>query len=124
MSERPWYKRYPSDFIAGTAGWDLELKGAYSIFLDLFYDRGGSLPNDSQWFGRVAGCSTRRWGQLRDQLIELGKIVVTEDGKLSNKQAEKRMKSEQKEAKLTAKTARKADKKPPKTGLNCLITTA
>jgi len=111
VSERPWYKRYPSDFIAGTAGWDLELKGAYSIFLDLFYDRGGSLPNDSQWFGRVAGCSTRRWGQLRNQLIELGKIVVTEDGKLSNKQAEKRMTSEAREARAYRENGAKGGQK-------------
>lgn len=35
MAKRPWYKRYPSDFIAGTIGLSLEEKGAYSVCLDL-----------------------------------------------------------------------------------------
>lgn len=79
MSARPWYKRYPSDFIGGTLDLSFEAKGAYSILLDLMYDKGrGVIPDDSAWIARVLGCSTRKWNQLREQLIEAGKIEVRE----------------------------------------------
>lgn len=88
MSTRPWYKRFPSDFIAGTMNLTLEQKGAYSMVLDLIYDRGGPIPDDSQWIARVCGCSTRKWNKIRADLIEHGKIHVT-NGLISNFRAEK-----------------------------------
>ena len=45
MSARPWYKRYPADFIAGTLQLSLDEKDAYSVVIDLLYDRGA--PEDS-----------------------------------------------------------------------------
>jgi len=86
MSRRPWYKRYPSDFITGTINMTLDEKGAYSMVLDLIYDRGGPIADDSQWIARVCGCSTRKWNQLRNRLIELGKIHVN-DSLISNEKA-------------------------------------
>lgn len=86
MAARPWYKRYASDFIAATLHMTLEEKGAYSMVLDLIYDRGGPIPDDSRWIARVCGCSTRRWNQLRDRLVELEKITV-ENGFIDNDRA-------------------------------------
>ncbi|KAA5605442.1 DUF1376 domain-containing protein [Roseospira marina] len=77
---RPWYKRYPADFIAATMHLKLEEKGAYSIVLDLLYDRGQPIPDDSPYIARVCGCSTRRWNQIRQTLLGDGKLYVTDDG--------------------------------------------
>lgn len=96
MSRRPWYKRYPADFIAGTTQLTLEEKGAYSIVLDLIYQTGGPIEDDARWIARVAGCSTKRWNIIRSRLIDLGKLHAL-DGKLSNQRAEKQMKTEDKE---------------------------
>lgn len=82
MSKRPWYKRYPSDFLAGTMELSCEEKGAYTVVLDLMYDRGGPIPDDAQWIARVCNCSTRRWKLMRSRLIKLGKLSV--DGNLLN----------------------------------------
>jgi uncharacterized protein YdaU (DUF1376 family) len=108
LSARPWYKRYPSDFIGGTLDLSFEEKGAYSILLDLMYDKGrGVIPDDSAWIARVLGCSTRKWNQLRERLIEAGKIEVRETG-LTNHRVAKQVLSEEKEALLLAENARKA----------------
>ena len=37
MNSLPYHKRYHRDFLEGTAGMTLEVKGAYSILLDVIY---------------------------------------------------------------------------------------
>jgi uncharacterized protein YdaU (DUF1376 family) len=86
LNERPFYKRYPSDFIAGTIGMTLEEKGAYSLVLDLIYDRQGPIPDDAKHIAGILGCSVRKWGALRDELIKRGKLIELE-GTLDNKRA-------------------------------------
>lgn len=78
MSAHPWYRRYGSDFIAGTMGLTLEEKGAYSLVLDLIYDRGGPIPDDPRYIAGVCGCSIRKWNAIRERLIEAGKITLAE----------------------------------------------
>ncbi len=82
----PYYKRYPRDFIEGTIGLDLELKGAYAILLDLIYMQGGQLPDDERYISGLLGCKPNRWKKIRDELIALGKIEEI-DGKISNSRA-------------------------------------
>lgn len=76
MSERPWYKRFPSDFINGTLRLNLEEKGAYSLIIDLIHDKHGPIDNNAQWLGRVFGCSTRKAAILVDKLCIGGWIKV------------------------------------------------
>lgn len=83
MSARPWYKRYASDFIAGTISLTLEEAGAYSYIIDLLHDRGGPIPDDAQWIARVCGCSTRKWKTIRQRLIQAGKIYENEGALLA-----------------------------------------
>lgn len=78
MSERPWYRRYGSDFIAGTLGLSLEEKGAYSIVLDLIYDRRRPIPDDARYIAGVCGCSVRKWTAIKASLLGFGAIVITE----------------------------------------------
>ncbi len=96
MNARPWYKRYPSDFIAGTLELSCEEKGAYSVVIDLMYDKGGPIPDDAQWIARVCNLSTRRWNQIRARLLELGKITVDGDF-LKNNRVLSQLKVEEKE---------------------------
>lgn len=85
MSAR-WYKRCGADFIHGTMMLSLEEKGAYSLCLDLIYDRGGPIPDDARWLSGVCGVSIRKWNAIRDRLVSLGKLIV-EDGHISNSRA-------------------------------------
>jgi uncharacterized protein YdaU (DUF1376 family) len=86
MSAR-WYKRCGADFIHGTMMLSLEEKGAYSLCLDLIYDRGGPIPDDARWLSGVCGVSIRKWNAIRNRLISLNKITVS-DGLLSNSRAD------------------------------------
>jgi uncharacterized protein YdaU (DUF1376 family) len=110
MSNRPWYKRYPADFIAGTLSLTLEEKGAYSVVLDLLYDRGAPIPDDARWIARVCGCSTRRWRQIRETLIAAGKLMVV-DGHLTNARFNIQHLSEEKEAQKLAENGAKGAEK-------------
>lgn len=83
-----WYKRYGADFVAGTMALTLEQKGAYSLCLDLIYDRGGPIPDDARWLAGVCGVSLRKWASLRKALIAAGKLKAT-DGTLMNDRAER-----------------------------------
>lgn len=85
MSNTHWYKRYPADFLHGTSMLSCEQKGAYSVALDLMYERNGPIPDDPRWLARMCGCSVRKWTQtLRPALIEAGKLRIQPDGRLSN----------------------------------------
>lgn len=88
---RHWYKHYPGDFLQGTMAMSAEEKGVYITVLDLIYSRGEPIQNDGQWIARMAGCSTRRWGQIRDKLMSQGKILMTLSGNLTNGRADKEL---------------------------------
>lgn len=89
----PYYPRYTKNFLEATAGWPLELKGAYGVLLDLIYHHGGELPDDPHFIAGNLGCSVRKWNLLRDQLLAKGKIIsrLSRDnlGIITNKRADK-----------------------------------
>lgn len=113
MSERPWYKRYGSDFITGTIGMTLEEKGAYSILLDLIYDRQGPVPDEPRTIAGICGCSVRKWNTIRARLIDLGKIYA-HDGMISNKRADKEVKKGAKERRERSESGVKGAQKREK----------
>ena len=110
MSDRPWYKRYGADFVHGTLGLTLEQKGAYSLCLDLIYDRGGPIPDDARWLAGVCGVSVRKWNTLRDALIQAGKIVAS-GGHLTNLRAEKEIENALKTSRKHAENGAKGGAK-------------
>lgn len=107
MRGRPWYKRFPADFLAGTMALTLEEKGAFSVVLDMIYDRGGPIPDDPRYVARACGCSTRKWTSLRQRLIDAGKLTVR-DGELSNPRAETMLASAGVEGRKLAQNAAKS----------------
>lgn len=110
MSARPWYRRFPSNFISGTLGLTLEEKGAYSIVLDLIYDRGGPIPDEARFIAGVCNCSVRKWNAIREKLLLLGKITIT-DGMISNFRAEKEIEISESSADERAESGRKGGEK-------------
>ena len=84
----PYYKKYPRDFIEGTIGMSLELKGAYALVLDLIYMQDGQLPDDAKYISGLLGCSVKKWNSLRKILVETDKIYVSGNF-LSNYRADK-----------------------------------
>jgi uncharacterized protein YdaU (DUF1376 family) len=85
MNGLPYYKRYPRDFIEGTIGMPFDLKGAYSMVLDLIYMQGGELPDDARYISGLLGCSSKQWTYFRKALIERGKLEVRGDVLVNNR---------------------------------------
>lgn len=109
MSSR-WYKRCGADFIHGTMNLTLEEKGAYSLCLDLIYDRGGPIPDDARWLSGVCGVSMRKWNSLRQSLISAGKLTV-ENGFLTNSRAALEIVSAELQRRNQAETGAKGGRK-------------
>ena len=86
MKARPWYRRFPDNFLAGTARLTLEEKGAYNVVLDLIYARGGPIADEPRWIAGMCNCSVRKWTSIRGRLIAMGKLVAG-DGSLWNERA-------------------------------------
>ncbi len=102
----PYYKRFPRDFLDGTIGLPLDVKGGYAVLLDLIYMRDGKLVDDPRYIAGQLGCSVRKWNTIRDALIQAGKITV-QDGVISNFRAnyltEESRKYQDKQAEIAGK---------------------
>lgn len=92
MNGLPYYKAYPRDFIEATAGWPLDLKGAYRVVLDLIYLHGGRLADDPRFIAGNLGCSVRAWNGYRARLIQADKLQVIGEC-LANYRADKELES-------------------------------
>lgn len=89
MSRRPYYKRYPSDWLAGVMVLSAEQRGVYDTIIDLLYDRGRPIKDDPKELARICGCSSpRHFRTVRDRLVELGKIARV-DGTITNARFER-----------------------------------
>jgi uncharacterized protein YdaU (DUF1376 family) len=108
----PWYRRFPDNFLGGTNGLTLEEKGAYSVVIDMIYQRGGPIADEPRYIAGICNCSVRKWNAIRQRLIVLGKLYVI-DGHLMNERAEEELEK----AASWPKTARKAEINLPKSAL-------
>lgn len=100
VSVLPYHKRYHSDALSGMMPLTLEERGAYNTILDLIYDRGGPLIDNERLLAGYMNCSIRKWRQLREILLEKGKIRIDADGLIHNRRAKKEIEN-------TSKTHRK-----------------
>lgn len=105
MNGLPYYKAYPRDFIEGTVGMRLELKGAYRLVIDLIYLQGGNLPDDPRYISGLIGCTVRKWKSLRNELIDGGKLFVNGEF-LSNERAVSELETSRKLRDKNADSAR------------------
>lgn len=105
-----WYKRCGADFIHGTMNLTLEEKGAYSLCLDLIYDRAGPIPDDARWLSGVCGVSMRKWRSLRQSLINAGKLT-SENGFLTNSRADLEIASAELQRRNQVETGAKGGRK-------------
>jgi uncharacterized protein YdaU (DUF1376 family) len=105
-----WYKRCGADFIHGTMMLSLEEKGAYSLCLDLIYDRGGPIPDDARWLSGVCGVSMRKWTAIRERLLALGKLAC-EEGCLTNARAALELVSAERSARERAESGARGGRK-------------
>ena len=76
MNGLPYYKRFPRDLIEGTVSMPFELKGAYSLILDLIYLHNGKLPDDARYIAGQLNVSVRKWNSMRSELVSRDKLKI------------------------------------------------
>lgn len=86
MSEDPWFRFFPSDWLGGTRGMTAAEVGIYITLVAMMYDRGEPVPEDHKRLARVCGCTVGAFKKTLDILIDEDKIRRVSDG-LWNKRA-------------------------------------
>lgn len=116
MSRRsmPYHRRYHQDALQGYRKLDLEQRGAYSTILDLIYDEGGPIDHNERWLAGELNCTVGKARKLISQLIELRKIYLTSNGKISNHRCEQEIENSIKISKKCANSVKFREEKKKK----------
>jgi len=92
MSDLPWVRFFPSDWLAGTRGMSAAETGIYITLIATMYERGEPIPEDTKRLARLCGASNSAFKQALEILIDEGKIDRVEGG-LWNRKVEKECKN-------------------------------
>jgi hypothetical protein len=74
--KRPWYKRFPDHFIAGTIHLTFEQRAAYSMLIDLAHGGERLIPNDDRVISRALGIRIHYWKRLKKELESAAKLRI------------------------------------------------
>jgi uncharacterized protein YdaU (DUF1376 family) len=81
-----WYRRDIRAAIKDMAGLTLDERGAYTSIVDHQYLMGSPLPDDDRYMSGILGCDIRVWRRLRTQLVNKGRITIS-DGQIADERA-------------------------------------
>ncbi|WP_051018507.1 DUF1376 domain-containing protein [Bartonella queenslandensis] len=96
----PWIKFYLYDWISDTYEMTPEQRGIYLTLLLRMYDKKEPLTDDFAMLSRFCNCSTRKFGNVVEYLIKIGKVTKTDDGSLWKPELEKDLKTFEEEINL------------------------
>lgn len=80
MSEGPWIRFFPSDWLAGTRGMTAAETGIYITLIAMMYERGEPIPNDTGRLARLCGTTTAALKSTLTILVDEGKISLVGGG--------------------------------------------
>ena len=80
MSEMPWVRFFPSDWLGGTRAMSASETGIYITLIATMYERGEPIPVDHARMARLCGASNSVFKACLKALIDDGKIIETEKG--------------------------------------------
>lgn len=83
-----WYERYPRKFREATSQMPFDLRGAYSLLIDVYYEHGGPLPNDDKWIAFSLYIDVRKWKHIRKALFACSVLTLGSDNLIHNKFAD------------------------------------
>src|SRR5215472_4362552 len=78
-----FYTRFPTNALEGMSELTLEQVGAYNLLIDLLYARDGIVRDDDATVARLLHRDPRQWRRLKDELIAMGKVRVSNEGLLT-----------------------------------------
>lgn len=74
MSDDPWVKFFPSDFLAGVGGLSAAERGVYITLLCQIYEDGGPVERNDQRLARLCGVTKPAFKKALESLIAMRKI--------------------------------------------------
>ena len=82
---------YPADALIDLSELNSEQRGVYIQLINLIYVRNRSLENDPKYICKHCSMGPKRCRTIIKQLLEKGKIFLTEDQKIMQKRCEKEL---------------------------------
>lgn len=86
MTDAPWVKFYPSDWLAGTSVLTASERGVYITLVALIYEHGGPIPYHEGRLARGCGLTKGSFARSVASLVDQGKLEIV-DGHLTNRRA-------------------------------------
>lgn len=80
MSEMPWVRFFPSDWLGGTRGMGAAETGIYITLVATMYERCEPIPEDHKRLSRLCGASNSAFKRALEDLVSEGKILRVEGG--------------------------------------------
>jgi len=80
MSQNPYVQFYTSDFLGGTSGMTAACKGVYITLLCQMYEAERPLGQSWDMLARRCGCTLPAFKRAISDLVDDGKITITDDG--------------------------------------------
>lgn len=84
----PWFKFFPSDWLAGTSGLTAAERGAYITLVCLMHEQEGPIAHDTKRLARRCGMTLKTFEKTLEGLIEEGKIIVSDEGLMNRRVAQ------------------------------------
>jgi uncharacterized protein YdaU (DUF1376 family) len=107
MSDMPWVRFFPSDWLGGTRGMSASETGIYITLIATMYERGEPVPEDHPRLARLCGASNSTFKTALESLVSEGKIARSEAGLWNDRVAkEQSYRSEKSEVGKQAAIAR------------------
>jgi uncharacterized protein YdaU (DUF1376 family) len=119
MTETPWFKCYPSDFLNGVAELSPHEGFVYTIVIMRIYDEGGPIPDDPEKIARRCNMRLHKCKEAIDFLCAGDDAkLIRQDGYLSNTRAQTEITNSSLKRHQNARSANKRwekqDEKPNK----------
>jgi uncharacterized protein YdaU (DUF1376 family) len=96
MTDAPWFKFYPSDWLAGTRGMTALEAGVYITLIAMMYDHAKPLTKDHARLARYCGATPRQFASAISRLIDDGKIIELPGGYFNTRVASELQEREEK----------------------------
>lgn len=106
MSDGPWIKFYPADWLTGTRGMSAAEIGVYITLIATMYEKGGPVAVDAPRLARACGLPLASFNKIVEGLIDADKLTRTDAG-LFNQRVEIELQTRQ-SASVTASNSAKA----------------
>jgi len=117
MSDTPWIKWYPADFLNGVADLSPHEIAVYTIILCRIYDEDRAIPHDVQKIARRCNMRVPQCEKVLKSLIDEGKLFSDDnviDNKRAQKEREKRQETSSKQSRNSTKRWQEEAKKANK----------